>query len=185
MSDDLELYRRYLEGDDDGLRMIIEKYYSGLVLYINGIIHDQDETEDIVQNTFVKLATKKPRFRGKSTLKTFVYAIARNQALSFLKRYKARFADVPIDELIIFSDGSDPEIDFLKTEQNKELREYMKELNSDYYQVLYLTYFENMKTEEIAKVMKKSNKQVGDLLYRAKKSLKNKLEGAGFSYEEF
>ena len=182
---DSELYRRYLAGDDTGLRELIEKYYNGLVLYINGIVNNQAETEDIVQNTFVKLAVNKPHFKGKCEFKTFVYAIARNQALNYLKRYRSKLSDEPLDEQMIFSDGTDPETEYLKTERNRELQKCMKELNSDYFQVLYLMYFENMKTEEIAVVMKKSKKQIGDLLYRAKQSLKAKLKGKGFEYEEF
>ena len=46
-------------------------------------------------------------------------------------------------------------------------------------------YFEQFDTENIAKIMHKSKKQVGDLIYRAKQSLKTKLEKAGFQYEEF
>ncbi len=45
-------------------------------------------------------------------------------------------------------------------------------------------YFENFDTADIAKIMRKSKRQVGDLVYRAKKSLKSKLEKAGFKYEK-
>ena len=61
----------------------------------------------------------------------------------------------------------------------------MKGLNHDYYQVLYLMYFEDLDTEGIAVVMHKSKRQIGDLIYRAKKSLKSILEKAGFHYEDF
>lgn len=61
----------------------------------------------------------------------------------------------------------------------------MRELAPDYYQALYLMYFESLDTDGIAEVMGKSKRQVGDLLYRAKKSLKSRLERAGFHYEEF
>lgn len=46
-------------------------------------------------------------------------------------------------------------------------------------------YFENFDTAEIASIMKKSKRQVGDLLYRAKKTLKSELEKEGFVYEEY
>ena len=58
----------------------------------------------------------------------------------------------------------------------------MRELNADYFQVLYLTYFEGQDTEGAAKIMHKTKRQIGDLLYRAKKSLRDKLERAGFRY---
>ena len=53
MGNDAERYRRYLDGDDDGLREIIDIYYNGLTLYINGIVKDLSATEDILEDTFV------------------------------------------------------------------------------------------------------------------------------------
>lgn len=85
----------------------------------------------------------------------------------------------------MLSDGTDVEKEYLHTQQNIGLHRAMKELNPDYFQVLYLMYFESLDTEKIAKIMHKSKRQIGDLLYRAKKSLKSKLEKAGFQYEEF
>lgn len=185
MGNDADRYRRFLDGDDNGLREIIDIYYNGLTLYINGIVNDPSETEDIVQETFVKLAVKKPKFNEKYEFKTWLYTIARNFAYNYLKRHKARFSDQPIDDYIMLSDGTDVEKEYLHTQQNIGLHRAMKDLNSDYFQVLYLMYFESLNTEEIAKIMHKSKRQIGDLLYRAKKSLKSKLEKAGFQYEEF
>ncbi|WP_295093900.1 RNA polymerase sigma factor [Ruminococcus sp.] len=185
MDNDAGRYRRFLNGDDNGLREIIDTHYNGLTLYINGIVKDPSETEDIVQETFVKIAVKKPNFNPNGTFKTWLFTIARNTAYNYLKRYKSRISDQPIDEYIMLSDGTNVEKEHLKTQQNIELHRAMKELNPDYFQVLYLMYFENLDTEGIATVMHKSKRQIGDLLYRSKKSLKSILEKAGFQYEDF
>ena len=58
MGNDADRYRRFLDGDDNGLREIIDIYYNRLTHYINGIVNDPSETVDIVQETFVKLAVK-------------------------------------------------------------------------------------------------------------------------------
>ena len=184
MENDEERYRRFLNGDDNGLREIIDIYHAGLTLYVNGIVRDLSETEDIVQDTFVKLAVKKPRFGGRSTFKTWLFTIARNKAYNFLKRHRNRFTEQPIDELIMLSDGTDLEREYLRTKQNIEVHRAMRELSADYFQVLYLTFFEGLDTEGAARVMHKTKRQIGDLLYRAKKSLREKLERAGFRYEE-
>ena len=185
MDNDADRYRRFLDGDDNELREIIDNHYNGLTLYINGIVNSPSETEDIVQETFVKLAVKKPKFNPKCAFKTWLFTIARNIAYNYLKRYKAKFSDQPIDEYIKLSDGTDVEKEHLKTQQNIELHRAMKKLNPDYYQVLYLMYFEKLNTEDIAMIMNKSKRQIGDLLYRSKKSLKSILEKAGFHYEDF
>lgn len=185
MGNDAERYRRFLSGDDEGLREIIEIHYSGLTLYVNGIVRNISDTEDIVQDTFVTLAVKKPRFNGKCSFKTWLYTIARNRTYNYMKRHRARISDQPIDELITLSDGTDVQRDYLRSRQNIELHRAMRGLNGEYFQVLFLMYFVGLDTEGAARVMHKSKRQIGDLLYRAKKSLRNKLEKAGFEYEEF
>ena len=94
-------------------------------------------------------------------------------------------ADFPIDEAFQMSDEEDIERQYLKEEQKIELHRAMRRLKPEYAQVLYLMYFEEFDTAEIARIMKKSKRQIGDLLYRAKKTLKSELEKEGFVYEEY
>lgn len=184
MANDTECYSRYLDGDDSGLGEIIERYHNGLSLFINSIVGDICAAEEIMQNTFVKLAVNKPRFNEKSSFKTWLYTIARNNAYDYLK-HRSRYADTPVDECFSLSDETDIENQYLKDETKIELCSVMKKLNTDYCQVLYLMYFEELDTSEAAIIMKKSKRQIGDLVYRAKKSLKSELEKAGFEYEGF
>lgn len=181
-------YRRFLDGDDDGLREIIDEFYNGLTIYINGIVRNVSETEDIIEETFIKLAVKKPAYNGKAAFKTWLYTIARNCAINYIRKNKikpVRLSDDYEEDTITLSDGTNVENEHLKTEQNVELMRAMKKLNPEYFQVLYLMYFEDLKVMDIAEVMKKSNRQVSILLYNAKNALKNIMERTGFNYENF
>ena len=60
----------------------------------------------------------------------------------------------------------------------------MRKISSDHSQVLQLTFFEGFSNSEAAKIMKKTNRQIENLIYRAKKALKKQLEKEGFVYEE-
>lgn len=183
MGNDADRYRRFLDGDDDELVVIIETYYKGLSLYLNSIVKNICEAEEIMQETFVKLAVRKPKFNGKSSFKTWLYAIARNCALNYM-RERSRYADRPIDADFRVSDERDIERQYLIEEQKIELHKAIKKLKPEYAQVLYLKYFEEFDTDSIARVMKKTKRQVGDLTYRAKKALKDEIERTGFVYEE-
>lgn len=183
MGNDADRYRRFLDGDDNELVEIIDTYHKGLSLYLNNIVRNICEAEEIMQETFVKLAVRKPGFNGRSDFKTWLYAIARNCALNHI-RQRSRYADHPIDEEFCMSDETDIERQYLIEERKIELHKAMKNLNPEYAQVLYLKYFEDFDTEAIARIMKKSKRQVGDLTYRAKKALKLELERMGFVYEE-
>ncbi|MBP3854263.1 MAG: RNA polymerase sigma factor [Ruminiclostridium sp.] len=177
-------YRSFLDGNDDELTVIVEKYQYGLTLYINGIVKDICVAEEIMQETFIKLAVKRPKFSGRSSFATWLFSIARNCTFDYIRK-RARHKEVPIDECFTISDETDIETQYLKEEQKIELHAAMKRLKSDYSQVLYLMYFEGFDTGEIADIMHKTRRQITDLIYHAKKSLKTELERSGFKYEEF
>ena len=177
-------YRRYLDGDDTGITEIIRDYKDGLTLYINGYVNNIFTAEDLMEDTFFKLASKRPRFSGKSAFKTWLYAIARNVALDYLRK-NAKTLDEPIEEFSNYlAEESDVEKEYLIKEQKIFLHRTMRELRPEYFQVLYLVYFEDFTNEEIAKIMKKNKRQTENLIYRAKSALKARLEKEGFVYEE-
>lgn len=183
MDNDADRYRRFLNGDDNELVVIIDTYYQGLSLYLNSIVKNICAAEEIMQDTFVRLAVKKPKFNGKSSFKTWLYAIARNTALKYLREC-SRYTENSIDEAFQLSDETDIEQQYLIEERKIQLHTAMKKLNPEYAQVLYLKYFEDFDSDSIAKIMKKSKRQIGDLIYRAKNALKNELERTGFIYEK-
>ncbi len=184
MDNGAEYYRKYLDGDDNGLTELIREYKDGMILYINSILKNIHIAEDITEDVFVKLAVKKPKFFGKSKFKTWLYTIARNLALDYLSK-SAKLSDKPIDEYVdILSEQEDFEKAYLRKENKITVHSAMKNLTADYQQVLYLIYFEEFSNGEAAAIMKKSKHQLENLLYRAKKSLKTQLEKEGFIYEE-
>ena len=64
------------------------------------------------------------------------------------------------------------------------MRKALKRLKSEYETTLYLVYFEGFTNKEAAKILKKSDKDIRNILYRAKKALKKELLKEGFSYED-
>ncbi len=176
-----ECYRRFLDGDEDGIVEIIRDYKDGLILYLNGIVGNIHTAEDLMEETFVKLVVKKPRYSEKFSFKTWLYTIGRNAALDYL-RHNSRKSDTPVDELEI-ADKENLELSYIKEEQKIMVHRALANLKADYRQVLYLSFFEELSNEETAAVMRKSKRQVENLLYRAKLSLKNELEKEGFVYE--
>ena len=177
-------YLRYLDGDDTGITEIIRDYKDGLTLYINGYVDNIFTAEDLMEETFFKLATKKPRFSGRSSFKTWLYAIARNVTLDYLRK-NSKLSDTPIDDMSNhIAEESNVEREYLIKEQKIALHQAMRELKPEYFQVLYLVYFEDFTNKEISKIMKKNKRQIENLIYRAKGTLKSELEKEGFEYEK-
>ena len=175
-------YRRFLEGDRDAIIDIIADYREGLVLFINSFVDNICIAEEIAEDTFVKICTDRPKFSGKCSFKTWIFTIGKNAALNSIKK-KSRHPEVPMDDLYDVADKENIERNYIKGEDKLHLARALEKLNDDYRQVLHLVYFEDFSNNETAKIMGKSERQIRNLLYRAKESLKNILEKEGFRYE--
>lgn len=177
-----ESYRRYCGGADDALGEIIIEYRDGLIFYLNSFVKDIVTAEGLAEDVFFKLAVKKPKFREKSSFKTWLYAIGRNEALTYLKKQKN--AEIPVCEFPeAASEYGNPEAEYIKDERKAALHRNISALKAEYRQVLWLYYFEEMSAEEISVIMKKSVHNIETLLYRARGALKEKLEKEGCTYE--
>ena len=85
MDSGADSYRRFLDGDDEGLAEIVREYKDGLILYLNGYVNNLYIAEELTEDTFFRLITRKPKFSGKSTFKSWLYAIGRNTAVDFIQ----------------------------------------------------------------------------------------------------
>ena len=183
MSSDEALWSRYLEGDESGLIGLMEQYGNSLTFYINGYLHDVNDAEDLMIEAFAYLTVKKPRIH--ENFKAYLYKAARNLALRFVTKNR-RHRCFGFEDL-----GQEPESktlieEVIQTEErNRILHLCMEQLNPDYREALYLVYFENMRHTEAAAVMRKSEKQIADLVHRGKHSLRKRLEQEGISHAEY
>jgi RNA polymerase sigma-70 factor (ECF subfamily) len=85
-SDDAELVRRALTRDDTAFRTIMERYNRRLYRIARGILRNDSEAEDVVQEAYVKAFTNLGGFRGDSSLATWLARITMNEALGRLRR---------------------------------------------------------------------------------------------------
>ena len=176
-------YLRFLDGDDDAFVEIIREYKDGLILYLDSFTHDLYEAEDLMEDTFVKIVTKKPTFHGRSSFKTWLYAIARNTACDLLRRpHRKTVSAAELANDLATED--DLERQYIRQEQRIAVRRALRKLKTDHAQVLYLVYFEGFSNTQAGVIMRKTTRQIENLLYRAKGSLKAQLIKEGFTYEK-
>ena len=75
-------YRRFRDnGDQNALVEIIRDYKNGLILYLTSIVGNVQTAEELAEDTFVLIGTKKPKDKGKGSFKTWLYTIGRNVAI--------------------------------------------------------------------------------------------------------
>ena len=176
-------YRRFLDGDKEGIVEIIRDYKDDLTLYLNTYTRNIGTAEELMEDVFVKLVTKKPRFNGKSSFKTWLYAIGKNIAVDHL-RHVSKLSKTPIDELQLPDEKETAEHSYIKQENKLILHTAMQKLKPQYRQVLYLIFFQELDNEQAGQVMKKTKRQIENLVYHAKQSLKAELNKEGFVYED-
>jgi RNA polymerase sigma-70 factor (ECF subfamily) len=177
-------YQRYLSGDDSGLEELVLMYNDSLIFYINGFINNVSVSEDVAADTFVELITKKNRFTNKYLFKTWLFRIARNNAIDYLRKQSRRRTKMLTECERELSDNETLESTVLQNEQNRQLHNAMKNMSNDYRDVLHLIYFESMSYDDASAVLGKNNKQIKNLVYRAKQALKTTLDKDGFEYED-
>ena len=172
-----ELYSCFLDGDNTAFEKLVALYENELSRFIYGIVRDYHETEHLTIDTFAQLALNRKPFEGKSTLKTYLFGIAKNLTMQHMKKRK-REQHISFEEITELDiDNGESIQDILeKNEIYSSLRDAMRELKKEYHAVLILLYFENMSYRQAGKAMKKSERQIKDLAYRAKAALKKKLE---------
>lgn len=173
-------YHRFLNGDESGFAEIVNDYSKNLLYFINGFVNNMTIAEDLMEDVFVDLIVHKNRYKGKSSFKTYLFAVARNKAVDYVRKHK-REISIPFEES---SDLEELISDIIKTEKNKAVAKALDRINSEYKTVLNLIYFEDMSYDDISKILKKTTKQVKNIAYSARKSLKATLEKEGFNYEE-
>ena len=179
------LYTRFLEKkDNEDLKALLARHREGLTLFLYGFVHDMEDAEDLMLYAFAEAASGTARFSGKSSFKTWLFSIGRNQAMKHLR--KRRFLFLSADDAAETVDPADtPETVILEDERNRHLYQALNELNTEYRQVLFLIYFEEMNIEEAAAVMKKNTKQIYNLTHRGREALRKQLESMGFEYERY
>lgn len=160
------------------------RYGNRLVLYIDSYLHDIHDSEDLMIEAFAYLIAKKPHIHD-GCFKAYLYKAARNLSLRFVAK-KRMSRCISFDET-----NKDPESKILidevvqTEERNHLIHICMEQLKPDYREALYLVYFEDMCHSEAAIVMKKSEKQIADLIYRGRSSLHKILGKKGITNAQY
>lgn len=179
-----EYYRRFLHGDKEALGMLVALYNEKLVLFLYSYTKNIADAEDLAADTFFTLLVRKPSFRDDAAVKTWLLCIAKNKAIDFLRKQK-KYPEISLDEASDLPNSDLPEVQILQEERNRKLYAALQTLPQHYRTVLQLLYFEEMTYKQAGKVLKMSEKQIRNLSYNARNSLREacKKEGIENAFE--
>lgn len=136
-----------------GFHQLVIKYQERLYWHIRRITLDHSDADDVLQETFIKVWKGIPKFRGESSLFTWLYRISTNEALAFLRKKKRnRFISFGSTEHNLGQNlVSDPELKGDKIQL--KLQQAILKLPEKQRIVFNLKYFEEMKYEDMSKVL--------------------------------
>lgn len=152
------------------ISLLVERHGDSLLRFCYLYLHDLHLAQDAVQETYLKACKGFHAFRGESSEKTWLTAIALNCCRSLTRRAWFRFEDrkINLDQLPQASVDFDPKDDTVITE--------VMALPLRYREVILLHYYQGLKLREIAALMSLPEATVSTRLRRARASLKDKLE---------
>jgi len=166
-----DLARWSQEGCQDAFAELVERYGTRLFKFLNYKTNSPHDTEDLVQDTFVKAYQNIHRYKETWRFSTWLFTIAARLAYSHFRRSR------PCQVLgEIESDDLEPPQWLLVQETHQGLWEMAGSLSQNQYQALWLKYAQDMSVKEIAKVLRKSQVNVKVILYRARINLAKKLQ---------
>ncbi len=163
-------YRRFLDGDESAFDGIMQALFHSLVFFINRYVQELSTAEDIAMDVFADLIVHKHRYNFRVSLKTYLFMLGRSRALDYIKHKKVlEFVELSAANI---PSGESLEEQLLHDQRKQAVHSAIAKLPQDMQIAVHMVYFEDMSYEDTAKVMKKSRKQVDNLLYRAKKELR-------------
>jgi len=182
---DAELVRRARGRDEAAIRLILQSNNRRLYRIARGILRNDSEAEDVVQETYVRAFTHLENFRGDSSLATWLARIAMNEALGRLRRQRpgVEWTSLPpgtleaqIIQFPLSATSVDPEKSMAQREIQHVVEHAIDEL-PDAFRIVFITrVIEGMNVEETAEILGLKPETVKTRLHRARTILREKVE---------
>lgn len=150
---DKELIQRFRVNRNEAFNGIVVKYQERLYWHIRKMVISHDDADDVLQNTFIKAFQGLDKFREDASLFTWLYRIATNESLTFLKKERSRFFQPISDYQQHLERTLESEPHFDGDELQLKLQKAIIRLPEKQRLVFNMKYFDEMKYEEISAVL--------------------------------
>jgi RNA polymerase sigma-70 factor, ECF subfamily len=170
---EIEYIRKILDGDTSLFSYFLQQYSEPVFGLINKIVKSTEESEELVQDVFVKAFNKLNSFNGKSKFSTWLYRIAYNSAISKIRKKKIEY---PVISDAFLNNIADDEVNavFDKVDNEKLLKKLEKavnELGPEDSSLITLYYYSEKPVQEISEILDLSVSNVKIRLHRVRKKL--------------
>jgi RNA polymerase sigma factor (sigma-70 family) len=182
--EDEALVRRTQKGDSTAFDVLVGRYKDRLYATVYHMTANHEDANDLVQETFIKAFKSLKSFRGQSSFYTWVYRIAVNRTINFIKRRKNRnqYSLDDLDssiqndpDLVEMMSHVTPRREVGLTELHEKLNESLQKLSQPHRAVVVMHDIQGMTHADIARAMKCSEGTVRSRLFYARQQLQGLL----------
>ncbi len=177
---DLELIEATKKGDSRAFDVLVLRYQSRIFKIVARFVRDPSEILDVCQEVFIKAYRNIQSFDTSQKFSPWIYRIAHNECINFLKKKRLETVSLSVFELDTFlphmATHKTPETELEKQDILKLLDAGLNKLDTKYREPLVLYYIEELDYKDIADVLQIPTATVGVRLNRAKKLLKEQYK---------
>ena len=177
-TEDMACIARIANKDKSAIDMIFARYQLPLCRFITRMVRNEAIAAELTNEVFLKVWKFAGTFSEKSKVSTWIFRIARNEALSFLRKR----ADDPMDEEAMFAmvDVSDsPEVSAEKADIATKIRQCLMELSPEHREVIEFVYYQEMSVKEVSEIVGIPTNTVKTRVFNARSKLGAMLYDAG------
>jgi len=170
------LIDRLKNNDVTAFELLFRFYYSGLVVFASQFTFDLHESEDIVQNFYIRLWEKRSNIKSTDSLKSYFYQSVKNSCLNFLKHQKIK--EQSINDLLSLSENNllyDPDL-YIASELQERVKRCVDTLPLRNREVFKMSRFDGLKNDEIAEKLNISQRTVETHISNSIRILKVELK---------
>ena len=180
--DEQELVARVQNGDTEAFTPLMQKYQQKIYNLIYRKVRDRETAKDLCQEVFLKAWQALPNFKGQSVFYTWLYQIAVNRSIDFLRKRNRRHVieseELPqnADDTLQMTEVQPPPCALLERKELEEIiRKAVYQLPLSQRNVFYLRHWEELPIKEIASRLDKSENTVKTYLHHARRKLRRML----------
>ena len=175
---DAALVEAIAKRDKNALQTLYRRHNVKVYRFALRFIRDESTAEDVVSEVFIDVWRQAGRFEHRSQVSTWLLAIARNKALSMLRRRAETSLDEEVAEFI--EDSSDnPEVTMQKQERSAILRSCLDQLSPAHREIIDLVYYHEKSVDEVAEVIGVPANTVKTRMFYARKRIGEMMAAQG------
>ena len=150
---DEELVQRVREGDEQAMNVLVDRHHGAVFRTCAAILSDEDLAADASQDSFLKVFKAVDRFRGEAAFRTWLLAIAGNEARGLLRKVKRRREDRLEDVYMLPAGGNDPSAEVALRSEVARVRAVLADLPEKQRLSVSLRIFEGLSFREIGETI--------------------------------